>query len=79
MYNTVAVNYAACIKQEAHWGYDKFHNICTGTWNSVNWGSMDWTTHLAGGVMMVAALAAIATVAGVFIYSIVEDFRFYRS
>lgn len=56
--NTIAINYAACIKQEAHWGYDKWHNICTGTWSSVNWGAMDWT-HAVGGMILFAGLLAV--------------------
>lgn len=64
--NTIAINYAACIKQEAHWGYDKFHNICTGTWNTVNWGSMDWT-HVIIGFTFAAAFVGmcVAIVGGV--------------
>jgi len=54
--NPLILNYSQCIKQEAHWGYDKFHNICTGTWNTVSWGSMDWTTTIAGSLAFAALM-----------------------
>ncbi len=59
--NPLILNYSQCIKQEAHWGYDKWHNICTGTWNTVNWGSMDWT-HAVGGFLAFAMIVAIPVV-----------------
>lgn len=79
MVNTVAVNYAACIKQEAHWGYDKFHNICTGTWNSVPWGSFDWTAHVVAGSIMLSVVTVVAVFGALATASIIEDYRFYRS
>jgi len=59
--NPIVLNYAQCIKTEAHWGYDKFHNICAGTWHSVNWGSFDWTM-AAVGISIFASLAAFGIV-----------------
>lgn len=68
--NPLILNYSQCIKQEAHWGYDKWHNICTGTWNTVNWGSMDWTSHLMFGVFFGAILL---TITGMFYSMIAAD------
>jgi len=59
--NPLILNYSQCIKTEAHWGYDKFHNICSGGWTSVNWGSMDWTSTIAG-VLAFTALMAVPVV-----------------
>ena len=61
--NPIILNYSQCIKQEAHWGYDKWHNICNGTWNSVNWGSFDWTVAMLGPVFLLAAATAFIAMA----------------
>jgi len=65
--NPIVLNYAQCIKQEAHWGYDKWHNICTGTWNTVSWGSMDWTHQIFGGAIFTMIVALPLLFVGVMI------------
>jgi len=62
--NVIALNYAQCIKQEAHWGYDKFHNICNGTWNTVHWGSMDWTSAIGMALFAGVVIAGITCIVG---------------
>lgn len=54
--NPIILNYSQCIKQEAHWGYDKWHNICTGTWNTVHWGSYDWTSYVVSSLVLAAVM-----------------------
>ena len=54
-----------CFKQAAHWGYDKYYNICNGVgdWTTVEWGAFDWTLTILGTLMFVG----IITTAGILI------------
>lgn len=62
--NPIILNYSQCIKQEAHWGYNKFHNICDGTWHAVNWGSFDWTSTIVGALGFLALVMVPVLVIG---------------
>lgn len=61
----IAFNYTQCIKQASNWGSDTFTNICNGTVNTVNWGSLDWTRALTTPIffgLLFAGLILMTTV-----------------
>lgn len=39
---TANINNAECIIQKSHFGYDAFHNICSGSVYELSWSIGDW-------------------------------------
>jgi hypothetical protein len=58
----VNLNSADCLTTMTHFGFNRVHNICTGTATDIPWGAMDWGLGL---FVSALALAVVVTILAV--------------
>lgn len=61
---SLALDYSACVREQAQIGHTVIHNICDGRVSSVPWGNLDWLGFFGmGGLVGVMALILCALLA----------------
>ena len=53
------LNVAVCLKEASYVGYDRIHNLCSGTITDVPWGTLQWVG-LFGGILFGVFMTVLA-------------------
>jgi hypothetical protein len=53
---SVNLNQAECLKSMSHFGYERIHNVCNGTFVDVQWGIGEWGINAIMAILLVVVV-----------------------